>query len=174
MGQHKSYVIADTHFGHKNLVEKYKARPFATIEEHDRQLIERWNATVGKYDTVWVLGDVFFGACDPNLVLGALTGIKKLIMGNHDYKPLEYYTLHFSRIYGAFEYGKCILTHIPVHPNQLVRYKKNIHGHMHGNCLTVEDGSIDERYACVSAEHLNYTPILLQTVIQHRAPWGNS
>ena len=111
------------------------ARPFATIEDHDRALVERWNATVNPKDTVWHLGDVFFGK-DGHLVLASLHGLKKLVLGNHDHYPLAVYQQYFSKIFGAAELGGCILTHVPVHPVQLEkRYKRNLHGHMHSKRL---------------------------------------
>lgn len=52
----KNFYIADTHFGHKNIL-KYDNRPFFTTEEMDNELVERWNAAVDPSDTVYILGD---------------------------------------------------------------------------------------------------------------------
>jgi calcineurin-like phosphoesterase family protein len=149
-----AYIISDTHFGHKNIL-KYEPihRPFQSIEEHDQELIRRWNSVVRPRDTVWHLGDVLFGkhsfAC-----LAQLNGTKRLIMGNHDRHPLALYREHFASIHGVAEYKGCILSHIPVHEGQLhSRFRRNIHGHLHSNKLD------DPRYICVSAEHLNLTPV---------------
>ena len=60
----ETYFIADLHLGHKNIIRfdsTREHRPFATIEEHDAELIRRWNAVVRPVDKVWVLGDVAFG-----------------------------------------------------------------------------------------------------------------
>ena len=53
----KVFYIADLHFGHKNII-RYDNRPFKTVEEMDRALIERWNKAVSKNDTVFILGDI--------------------------------------------------------------------------------------------------------------------
>jgi calcineurin-like phosphoesterase family protein len=150
------FVISDTHFGHKRICEfEGIARPFASVEEHDRELVARWNAVVKPKDTVWHLGDVFFGK-DGHLVLAALNGLKKLVLGNHDHYPLAIYQQYFSKVFGAAEWGGCILTHVPVHPNQLEkRYRLNVHGHMHSKKLD------DPRYVCVSAEHTGLAPVLM-------------
>lgn len=154
------FVTSDTHFGHKRIIEfEAAARPFATIEEHDRALVERWNATVQPKDTVWHLGDVFFGK-DGHIVLGSLHGTKKLVLGNHDHYALAIYQQYFSKIFGAARFSDCILTHVPVHPNQLeTRYRLNIHGHMHSKSIP------DARYRCVSVEHTALAPVLMDSVI---------
>lgn len=156
------YVIADTHFGHRKIIGfEAGARPFATIEDHDRELVTRWNSVVRKNDTVWHLGDVYFGGRDAHLILGQLNGIKRLVMGNHDRYPLALYQRYFSKIYGVMELHNCILTHVPVHPYQLEkRFKANIHGHSHSFKLN------DPRYICVSVEQVNLTPVPLLRLIQ--------
>lgn len=162
MANPKVYVISDTHFGHRKIIEFEKeSRPYATIQEHDRDLVERWNSVVRAEDTVWHLGDVFFGK-EGLESLKALKGYKRLVLGNHDRNHYDVLRGHFNRLYGCAEYGGCILTHIPVHPYQLAkRYDKNIHGHMHSKKLE------DPKYVCVSVEHTNLKPVLLQHVIQH-------
>jgi calcineurin-like phosphoesterase family protein len=151
----KVYVIADTHFGHKRVIEFESAfRPFSTIEEHDEFLIDAWNSTVNKKDTVWHLGDVLFGR-HSFAILPRLNGIKRLVLGNHDHYPIQLYLEHFGKVFGAAQVHKCVLTHVPVHPNQLYRFTKNIHGHMHSKRVD------DPRYVCVSVEQTNLRPVLL-------------
>jgi calcineurin-like phosphoesterase family protein len=159
------FVTADTHFGHKKVIEFEAAhRPFTTIEEHDRELVRRWNAVVKKKDTVWHLGDVLFGA-DAFLLLRELNGIKKLVMGNHDQYPTSKYLEHFTKVVAGYEHGGCLLTHIPVHESQLfARYKANIHGHLHHKQVG------DPRYICVSVEQTGLAPVLLTDVIR-RLPY---
>jgi calcineurin-like phosphoesterase family protein len=153
------FVIADTHFGHKKIIEFEAAhRPFATVEEHDDELVLRWNAAVKKNDTVWHLGDVLFGR-ESFSVLGRLNGIKRLVMGNHDRYPAHLYLEHFNSVAGAAKVEDCILTHIPVHPLQFMRYKANIHGHLHSNRL------YDSRYINVSAECTGLAPVLLKELL---------
>lgn len=156
------FVISDTHFGHKKIIDfEAVARPFTSVEEHDAELVRRWNAAVNKNDTVWHLGDVLFGR-EAFATLGLLNGVKKLVMGNHDRYPASTYLEHFNQIVGAAELRGCILTHIPIHPAQFRRFKANIHGHLHSNKLD------DPRYINVSAEHTDLAPVLLDTVL-HQA-----
>jgi len=87
--QTKMWFTADTHFGHVNIV-RYCGRPFNTIEQHDRTLIDNWNARVAPGDVVYHLGD--FGLpqgfddgygylCS---VKARLNGQVHLVLGNHD------------------------------------------------------------------------------------------
>ena len=85
---HKVWVTADTHFGHNNIlsyenrVDKLKV---STVEEHDEELIRRWNSVVGKQDLVIILGDFSFKkAEETNELLKRLNGDKVLVRGNHD------------------------------------------------------------------------------------------
>lgn len=157
------FVIGDTHFGHRKVLEFEKInRPFATIEEHDEELVARWNKVVRKGDTVWHLGDVLFGT-DAFKYLPRLHGIKKLVMGNHDMYPTARYLEHFSSLVGAVKIKDCILTHIPIHPSEFYRWKLNIHGHTHGKKID------DKRYVCVSAEHTNLAPVELDRLIAERS-----
>jgi calcineurin-like phosphoesterase family protein len=49
----KIFFTADQHFGHKNII-KYCNRPFSSVEEMNKVMIDRWNEIVGKEDTVYV------------------------------------------------------------------------------------------------------------------------
>ena len=47
------YIISDTHFGHKNIME-YEERP----SNYAELIIKRWNNTVGKNGNILFLGDL--------------------------------------------------------------------------------------------------------------------
>lgn len=169
------FFISDTHFGHKNIItfEVIKPfRPFATIEEHDEELVKRWNSVVRKGDQVWHLGDVALNRRGLE-VCGRLNGLKRLVMGNHDSEPSLAYLKYFHKLYGAAVLDNMLLTHIPVSPNQFARHKDfiNVHGHMHNRRVMIpgfERGSFvpDHRYHCVSCEHTNLTPLPLEELRQ--------
>jgi calcineurin-like phosphoesterase family protein len=76
------WYTSDTHFGHANII-KYCDRPWATPEEMDEALIERWNSVVSPDDTVYHLGDVVMNM--RNLwKVSRLNGTIILAAGNHD------------------------------------------------------------------------------------------
>lgn len=76
------WLSSDTHFLHAMVAG---LRGFATSEEHDETVIERWNKLVRPADFVWHLGDVGLGNEGKVLEQAArLNGRKHLITGNHD------------------------------------------------------------------------------------------
>jgi calcineurin-like phosphoesterase family protein len=174
----ETFLIADTHFGHKKIAA---IRGFASVEEHDETLVDRWNSVVRKQDTVWVLGDVlFYKGSFP--ILARLKGTKKMVSGNHDeYRTVDYLK-YFNRVQGAIELAGCILTHIPINENQFPRYRGNIHGHLHHRRVGREGVRWsekwpptfipDQRYQCVSAEQNDLTPIPLHVVLERMPPHG--
>lgn len=79
-----NFYIGDTHFGHANCI-KFDNRPFESVEEMDRMLMNNWNNRVSENDDVWILGDFCYRSDkDPAYFLKRLKGHKHLIMGNHD------------------------------------------------------------------------------------------
>lgn len=159
----ETFFIGDTHFGHKNIIlfDAIKAsRPFSNIEEHDEEIVRRWNSVVSKGDIVWHLGDFAFSS-KAIATGGRLNGNKRLVLGNHDHYPTAEYLKYFHKVYGAATLkGDILLTHIPVHPKQLERFKVNVHGHLHTHCLE------DMRYINVSCEQINLTPVPMEWVRQ--------
>lgn len=77
------FFTADTHFLHPKIVD-ICGRPI-TREDHDEWLINIWNSTVEKKDTIYVLGDFSMGNRKRSeAILDKLHGNKILILGNHD------------------------------------------------------------------------------------------
>ena len=76
--------IADTHFGHKNIL-LHDHRPFRDTEEMWNAMKYLWNGRVTKTDDVWIIGDFCFcNKKNPVEYLRELKGKKHLIIGNHD------------------------------------------------------------------------------------------
>lgn len=84
------WLMSDPHFGHENMVTKFKladgspARKFASVEEMDETMIERWNEVVRPQDHGYILGDVAMRQQDLDRVMPRLHGHKRLVRGNHD------------------------------------------------------------------------------------------
>ena len=78
------YLISDTHFGH-NKPFIYADRGYKDVSEMNKDLIEKWNATVNPEDVVYHLGDVMLGSVlDGMDCLNQLNGHIHIILGNHD------------------------------------------------------------------------------------------
>lgn len=159
----ETFFIGDTHFGHRNIL-RFDAvkphRPFDSIEEHDEELVRRWNGVVSKGDIVWHLGDFAFSS-KAIAMAGRLNGMKRLVLGNHDHYPTSEYLKHFHKVYGAATLkDDILLTHIPVHPDQLERFKFNVHGHLHTHNME------DSRYINVSCEQINLTPVPMEWILK--------
>lgn len=158
----KTFLISDTHFGHKGVTEFLrkdgtKLRPWNNVEEMDDALIKNWNKVVSPEDKVYHLGDVVINRKALKSLIN-LNGRKILIKGNHDiFKPADYLP-YFDDIRAYHILDGYLLSHIPVHPSCLERWKGQIHGHLHANTMD------DPRYVCVSVEQIDYTPILFDEV----------
>ena len=90
-----NYYISDLHLGHANAIG-FDGRPFADVTEMNETLIHRWNNTVNRADTVYVLGDFIWEkeSLWPAW-LERLTGNKVLIRGNHDPRQFSQATKRF-------------------------------------------------------------------------------
>lgn len=134
------FFTSDTHFGHRNIINYEERRKcFATVEEMDEAIIQRWNEQVSDGDTVYHLGDFGMSMKYANFKdkLERLNGHIVLVQGNHDdtktVKRLAeegYLTLHEVGFKMKVNKQVMWLTHYPMgigeRPN-----KWSIHGHIH-------------------------------------------
>lgn len=136
-------------------------------------MITNWNETVKPGDKVYHLGDVAINRRFLPLV-GKLHGSKVLIKGNHDIFPIKDYLNVFRDVRACHVFGDrtpgtgraAILCHVPIHPSQLGRFPLCIHGHLHSEVVRHADGTPDRRYKTVCVEHINYTPVLLDELLE--------
>lgn len=153
------FAIADTHFGHKNII-KYCNRPFDTVEEMDDYMINRWNKVVDEEDTVYHLGDFALTNTKRQIeIFNQLNGNIKLIRGNHDHQTQTKLVdrIGFKSVHNNLIVNNFILSHRPINDNKLI----NIHGHTHNNIIK------DKKHLCVSVERIDYTPIVLGFNFNH-------
>ena len=165
----KIWFVSDTHFGHVSILYFHPLRREAcgvTLEElqtdknsaiakHDQWLINKWNETVRKQDTVYFLGDF----CLKNKeytenILRQLKGKKFLIRGNHD-KSLNGLENYFEWV-GDIKEAKftnnqfkfidpnetfCVeMCHFPMLTwNRRPHGTCMVHGHSHGNANNVNE-----------------------------------
>jgi calcineurin-like phosphoesterase family protein len=162
------FFASDYHFGHENTFKLFKKadgsplRPFSSLREMHEVIVDNHNSVVKKGDKIYMVGDIAF---DEKMlrILDDMNGEKVLIKGNHDkFKP-QRYLQYFKDIRGSHQFDGVIITHIPIHPDSLGRWGKNIHGHLHANRVQSE-GKDDQRYYNVSVENIAFTPISLEDI----------
>lgn len=156
----KTFLISDTHFCHANILtftdkNNNKIRPeFKDVKDMDLTMIYNWNSIVSPEDKVYHLGDIAMTSFTHlKNIFDVLNGTKILIKGNHDNLKLSQYQQLFKDIRAYHVLDNFILSHIPIHPDSLYRWKANIHGHLHKNKIE------NKKYINVCVENINYTPI---------------
>ena len=176
----KTWVYADPHFSHANILNFKRhdgspLREFKSIEEMDAFMIHWYNELVSPEDRVYILGDVAMNRKGLDRAVPSLNGRKVLVKGNHDMDKLAYYSQYFDDVRAYVPKKGFILSHIPIHPGSLGRWNVNIHGHLHYNRVGQDYyddpnnvGKPDERYECVSVEHTNYRPVLLDDILKRK------
>ena len=168
------YFTSDLHLRHKNILQ-FEQRPFESVEEMNQGLIDIWNKTIKKNDTVYNLGDFCFGSYDKWVeILEQLNGEIHHIKGNHDssgtLKKL-YENGYLKEVYMVGHYMKTRkhvlhLTHYPIEIGIRPRLW-SLHGHIHSHQSRV----LNQINLCVDSP-LNFNrpfgkPISLDELITH-------
>ena len=167
------YTLIHT-FYHKNIVKftvddkGTKLRPWDDANQMTEDMIAWYNELVDDGDRVYILGDVTFSAQNMIRSVGRMKGRKCLVPGNHDPVKMRKYFDLFDDVRGYVQRQGFIMSHIPIHPGSMGRWKVNIHGHLHSNRVEEEGyaGSADPRYYCACVERTNFRPKLLDEILK--------
>ncbi|MCO5159675.1 MAG: metallophosphoesterase family protein [Mesorhizobium sp.] len=164
-----TFFTGCTHFDHANII-RLANRPFATVEDMNEAMIDRWNAKVRRGDLVYHLGDFGF-IKNPDravAILSRLNGTVCLVHGNHD-------AAHIRRLpnfgaslpYMEIETGseKLVLFHYPIE-----EWAGFFRGVLHLHCHTHQQDrkgkvAIPNRVN-VTVEAWDYAPAALEDVKQ--------
>ena len=170
------FFTSDTHFGHSKIID-YCKRPFSSIEEHDKTLIQNWNNVVGQDDTVFHLGDFAYGNSQfVSNIIKRLNGNIILIKGNHDLRNMNptLYNIFSDVVYQArilIDKQTVYLNHFPFlcfEHGDINLYKDNysiqLFGHVHSGPLTSSEdvnrlNILFPTQYDVGVDNNNYTPI---------------
>jgi calcineurin-like phosphoesterase family protein len=158
------YFTSDHHIGHAAARTFYR-RPFASVGEMDRVLVDRWNAVVEPGDEVWHLGD-FVVRQSPDRVshlLETLHGRKHLIVGNNDgtavtacagwqsVQPYAEVTVDGTML---------VLCHYPFRTwRDMNKGAINLHGHSHGKLKSLR------RQFDVGVDVWDFRPVRLADIV---------
>lgn len=188
----ETFIIADTHFGHANILKYEPQRQVILGDRPDWKLIERWNDVVGENDTVFHLGDFAWKAENILHYAPYLNGKKYLLRGNHDKGSQIYLENGFSEVIDFSSKGEAayhvaeiegtriLFSHYPIVSDGFndIHWKFlskvfdqehcdiNIHGHIHSMQL-------NEKF-CINAsvEAIGFAPIRLGELLKrHTNEW---
>jgi calcineurin-like phosphoesterase family protein len=165
------YFISDTHFGHAGSLRwpDGNARKFTDVHEMNSVMVDNWNNTIKKEDTVYFLGDFAYKTSDSLIrrLFETLNGKIVFIIGNHDGQTLKVNQKHprfesVNQLVKIDTQGKwIILCHYPI---QQWEGKGggaiHLHGHVHGRPTGISGNIMD-----VSCEALDYKPISIDDII---------
>ena len=152
-------------------------------------LVERWNSVVTPTDTVYVLGDMFWGGeAKAVSVLDSLNGKKVLIVGNHDRCKNAEFKKRFVQIASYMEIvdgaRHVVLCHYP-----MPCFKNHFHGwyHLYGHVhssfewnMVEHDKMLLEELYCRKCNMfnigammpwMNYTPRTLEEIEERAGVW---
>lgn len=164
-----NYFIADTHFGHENII-KLCNRPFANKHEMDRVMIYQWNEIVTNEDRVYHLGDFGFKASASYLkkIMEQLNGQIIFIQGNHDQNTIKANNQcgRFTAVHDRLEIDEdgyhIVLDHYPI--LEWPRYHKgswHLFGHVHGN---LSKDKLSPRQADVGVDVWDFRPVTFEQI----------
>lgn len=98
----RTFITADMHFNHSNII-RYCQRPYVDVADMNNCLVDTWNKTVSKEDTVYHVGDFCFRRWHDNGYQGVnyweskLNGNIILLAGNHDsYLSVKELVIHHN------------------------------------------------------------------------------
>lgn len=162
------WIVSDTHFFHKNIVE-YEPSRKQLEPDHNQFMLKAWQDTVQEHDTIIHLGDIAMGKPEQLIEIAPnLPGRKLLLMGNHDRRSKKFYRQLGFEVIPEFtiKYGKwnILFSHYPDDQKEFIKYPNhlNIHGHVHSQTRT------EQKLINVSAEVQNFTPQPVTKIITDR------
>ena len=175
------YFTSDLHIGHdKDFI--WKERGFSSVEEHDKEILKRWNKIVKPEDEVFILGDLAMGGNEKewNSIFYCLNGKNiYFIQGNHDTnRKMDIYEDNYKMNYlGAahfWKYGKksFYLSHYPtfVGNKEDKKFLWNLSGHTHSK-NKFEYGQY--RVYNVAVDAHNCYPVSIEEIIKDIKNYNN-
>lgn len=136
------YFTSDLHIGHdKPFI--WESRGFSSIEEHNEEILNRWNSVVSPDDNVYILGDLCMAGnkTEWDKIYLNLNGKKFLIHGNHDtVNKIKVYTKEYGIVDCGlaylYKYTKTKIFYLSHYPTMMSngedrRFIWNLSGHTH-------------------------------------------
>lgn len=144
----KLWLWSDLHLGHNNIT-KYR-EGFSSSEDHHNTIYDRLATTVGKRDTLYLLGDIAFTKEWLNKIKDIKCIRKVLVVGNHDLErgiKMRNLVEVYDEVYSLVSHRNVWLSHYPIHQDEIRNRKGVFYGHTHGHLIN------DPRYVNLCVEH---------------------
>lgn len=158
------YFSSDHHFNHVNILNHCN-RPFSSVEDMDKEMVDRWNSVVKENDEIYYLGDLTLGNWETAYgYIKQLKGRIKFIKGNHDERWFPSLNTH-QKLPPIHEFKLNKKLFVLCHYSMQTWngfYKGSIHlfGHSHGNLEGIGK-SMD-----VGVDSNNFYPISIDEVLE--------
>jgi calcineurin-like phosphoesterase family protein len=159
------WFTADLHLDHEAILS-FQGRPFKTLDDMNKALVDNWNRVVAPGDEVWLLGD-FVWSAHVHYWRKQLQGHINLVLGNHDRRRLS---LLDSRLFTSVQDVRYLrwqgerfwLSHYAhrVWPKS-GSGAYHLYGHSHGDLPMGPGRSMD-----VGVDANDYTPISIERVVE--------
>ncbi len=171
------YVTSDLHLGHKRIItETFSGRPWDTIEEHDKAIVDNIMKPLKRGDELFVLGDLswskdgywrFFNSIPKKVTV-------HWVLGNHDLKPYKQWKHLVTSV--------CELKHIRIQKNTvalchypMITWNKShydswmLYGHHHINGIGIEelDKLTSGKMLNVNIEMHDYKPWSEEEIVEY-------
>ena len=129
----KIFYIADTHFGHKNIIS-FDNRPFFDTKDMEDSIVENWNKVVDWGDRVYIIGDAVWDVEEVIRIQERLNGYLYLVTGNHDDTSRNCYEGIYKNYAEIEDNGRhVVLCHYPImfYKNMTNPNWYHLYGHVH-------------------------------------------
>ena len=167
------YFTSDTHFNHDS-IRKHCNRPWDSVEEMDKALIDNWNKCINPGDTVYHLGDFAFGGHEiVKNYRNKLNGKVHLILGNHDYRNRihnieDLFSSTNNMLTLKYNHEKIVLCHYPMRSwDSSCHGSYQLYGHSHGLIEPIG------KQMDVGVDANGYMPLSITQVMQKLLITGN-
>lgn len=125
----KTFFTADTHFNDPRFDLYF--RPFKSLQEMNKTIIDNWNKVVTREDTVWHLGD-FTKTKDGYSFINELNGKINLVLGNYDEENLYDFSIFDLVVKNSILDIRGVPYFLTHKPEDYSPSMMNLVGHIHG------------------------------------------
>lgn len=169
------FFTSDTHFNHQNILLFRKQ--FATVDEMNELMIQRWNAMVGRGDVVYHLGDFALGKpSEARVIADRLHGNIMLVRGNHE--RVAEHRLVRDRFVWIKDYHKLKVADQKIYMchyafrtwNCMYHGSWNLHGHSHGSLPETENRQCDMGVDCWDFTPVSYEQLMAKMATKAFVP----